>query len=94
MSVDKGIFNEGQRDTYDFHESKETPWRSNEEVDRYVPTHCCYCGVQCGMNLKVSGGKVVGVEPRNCCLHAVLVKFVGGIACGRLLLPEQRRAAY
>ncbi len=64
MSVDKGIFNEGQRDTYDFHESKETPWRSNEEVDRYVPTHCCYCGVQCGMNLKVSGGKVVGVEPR------------------------------
>jgi assimilatory nitrate reductase catalytic subunit len=64
MSVDKGIFHEGQRDTYDFHEGKETPWRSNEEVDRYVPTHCCYCGVQCGMNLKVSGGKVVGVEPR------------------------------
>jgi assimilatory nitrate reductase catalytic subunit len=64
MSVDKGIFHEGQRDTYDFHESKETPWRSNEDIDRYVPTHCCYCGVQCGMNLKVSGGKVVGVEPR------------------------------
>ena len=64
MSVDKGIFHEGQRDTYDFHSGKPEPWRSNEDIDRYVPTHCCYCGVQCGMYLKVSGGKVVGVEPR------------------------------
>lgn len=34
--------------------------------ERLVATHCCYCGVQCGMYLKVSRhGAVVGVEPRD-----------------------------
>ncbi len=34
--------------------------------EHLVPTHCCYCGMQCGMNLRVSDetGRVVGVEPR------------------------------
>ncbi len=33
---------------------------------RLVPTHCCYCGVQCGMFLKVDGsGRVLGVEPSD-----------------------------
>ncbi|MFI5275162.1 MAG: molybdopterin oxidoreductase family protein, partial [Ktedonobacterales bacterium] len=67
MSVDKGIFHPRQRDTYDFHAGrpKTTPWDSEQAIDRYVPTHCCYCGVQCGMYLKVADGKVVGVEPRE-----------------------------
>nr|WP_240483642.1 molybdopterin-dependent oxidoreductase [Streptomyces pathocidini] len=31
-----------------------------------VPTHCCFCGVQCGMYLRVDRrGKVFGVEPRD-----------------------------
>ncbi len=30
---------------------------------KYVPTICPYCGVGCGLNLVVSDGKVVGVEP-------------------------------
>ncbi len=30
-----------------------------------VPTHCAFCGVQCGMNLKVKDGAVIGIEPRN-----------------------------
>jgi assimilatory nitrate reductase catalytic subunit len=30
-----------------------------------VPTHCCFCGVQCGMHLRVKDGAVVGVEARN-----------------------------
>jgi assimilatory nitrate reductase catalytic subunit len=67
MSVDKRIFQprEGERsDTYDFHSEKPTKWESTEEIEKYVPTHCCYCGVQCGMYLKVEDGKVVGVEPR------------------------------
>lgn len=64
MSVDKHIFQQRTTDTYDFHESKPTGWQSDEEIDRYVPTHCCYCGVQCGMYLKVASEKVVGVEPR------------------------------
>ncbi len=33
---------------------------------RLVPTHCCFCGVQCGMFLKVdAAGRVFGVEPRD-----------------------------
>ena len=68
MSVDKGTFRgAGQNDTYDFHAGAPTaePWDSERQIDRYVPTHCCYCGVQCGMYLKVAGNKVVGVEPRE-----------------------------
>lgn len=33
------------------------------EIERLVKTHCCYCGQQCGMQLKVSQNKVVGFEP-------------------------------
>src|SRR5881296_1875431 len=28
-----------------------------------VKTHCCFCGVQCGIQLKVQDNKVVGFEP-------------------------------
>lgn len=31
--------------------------------DRLVKTHCCFCGVQCGIQLKVRDEKVVGFEP-------------------------------
>ena len=70
MSVDKGIFRlfrRNQPETFDFHSGDPAPthWKSDEQIDRYVSTHCCYCGVQCGMYLKVSAGKVVGVEPRE-----------------------------
>ena len=70
MSVDKGIFRFGRRnqpETFDFHSGDPDPtrWKSDEQIDRFVPTHCCYCGVQCGMYLKVANGKVVGVEPRE-----------------------------
>lgn len=33
------------------------------EPDRMVKTHCCFCGQQCGMQLKVKDNTVVGVEP-------------------------------
>src|SRR5215469_1432914 len=70
MSVDKGVFRshqQNQPETFDFHSGDQAParWKSGEEIDRYVPTHCCYCGVQCGMYLKVASGKVVGYEPRE-----------------------------
>ncbi|EFH82641.1 molybdopterin-dependent oxidoreductase [Ktedonobacter racemifer] len=70
MSVDKNIFRHlrrNQPETFDFHTGDHAPnrWRSDEVIDRYVPTHCCYCGVQCGMYLKVARGRVVGVEPRE-----------------------------
>ena len=31
--------------------------------DRLVQTHCCFCGQQCGIQLKVRAGQVVGFEP-------------------------------
>jgi assimilatory nitrate reductase catalytic subunit len=31
--------------------------------DRLVKTHCCFCGQQCGIQLKVRGNEVVGFEP-------------------------------
>ena len=41
-------------------------WQEAEIIpDRLVPTHCSFCGVQCGMYLKVADGKVIGVEPRD-----------------------------
>ena len=31
--------------------------------DKLVRTHCCFCGQQCGMYLKVRDNRVIGVEP-------------------------------
>ena len=31
--------------------------------DKLVKTHCCFCGVQCGIQLKVKDNKVIGFEP-------------------------------
>ncbi|MBI4661582.1 MAG: molybdopterin oxidoreductase family protein [Verrucomicrobia bacterium] len=33
------------------------------EPDRLVKTHCCFCGVQCGIQLKVKDDQVIGFEP-------------------------------
>jgi assimilatory nitrate reductase catalytic subunit len=38
-------------------------WDAGLEVDRVVPTHCCFCGQQCGIKLKVHANAVVGFEP-------------------------------
>ncbi|MFH8615100.1 molybdopterin oxidoreductase family protein [Streptomyces sp. NPDC017979] len=41
-------------------------WHADQHGETLVPTHCCFCGVQCGMYLRVDrAGKVFGVEPRN-----------------------------
>ena len=37
-------------------------WDSREP-DKLVKTHCCFCGVQCGIQLKVKENKVIGFEP-------------------------------
>jgi assimilatory nitrate reductase catalytic subunit len=34
------------------------------EPDRIVNTHCCFCGQQCGIQLKVKENVVIGFEPR------------------------------
>src|SRR5438477_4945032 len=33
------------------------------EPDRVVHTHCCFCGQQCGIQLKVKDNQVIGFEP-------------------------------
>ncbi len=38
-------------------------WDAGLEIDREVKTHCCFCGQQCGIILKVHDEQVVGFEP-------------------------------
>ncbi|MCC6457712.1 MAG: molybdopterin oxidoreductase family protein [Caldilineaceae bacterium] len=33
------------------------------EPDKLVKTHCCFCGQQCGVQLKVKDNQVIGIEP-------------------------------
>jgi assimilatory nitrate reductase catalytic subunit len=33
------------------------------DPDRLVKTHCCFCGQQCGLQLKVADNTIIGVEP-------------------------------
>lgn len=52
----------------DFHQAGAASagdWETDRVDERWVPTHCSFCGVQCGMYLRVAEGKVVGVEPRT-----------------------------
>ena len=43
--------------------AREDRFDTGVEPDKYVRTHCCFCGQQCGMQLKVKDNLVVGVEP-------------------------------
>jgi assimilatory nitrate reductase catalytic subunit len=47
------------------HLSSMSGMRSSTSVDpeRLVKTHCCFCGQQCGVQLKVRGNEVIGFEP-------------------------------
>ncbi len=38
-------------------------WQGRGEPDKLVKTHCCFCGQQCGIQLKVKDDKVIGFEP-------------------------------
>ncbi|HEU5291989.1 MAG TPA: molybdopterin oxidoreductase family protein [Cyclobacteriaceae bacterium] len=41
----------------------EDGFKGRHEPDKLVKTHCCFCGMQCGIQLKVKGNTVVGFEP-------------------------------
>jgi assimilatory nitrate reductase catalytic subunit len=36
---------------------------SRNPAEKLVKTHCCFCGQQCGIQLKVRGNTVIGFEP-------------------------------
>jgi assimilatory nitrate reductase catalytic subunit len=38
-------------------------WPRTGEDEKLVKTHCCFCGQQCGIQLRVRNNKVVGFEP-------------------------------
>jgi assimilatory nitrate reductase catalytic subunit len=46
------------------HDAPFEGWQADRVIDKVVPTHCPYCGMQCGMNLLVEKNHVVGLEPR------------------------------
>jgi assimilatory nitrate reductase catalytic subunit len=48
---------------YGPHVSPRTLARTTDEPDRLVKTHCCFCGQQCGIQLKVKDERVIGFEP-------------------------------
>ncbi len=40
-----------------------TGWTTDVQPDKLVKTHCCFCGQQCGIQLKVKDNRVIGFEP-------------------------------
>src|SRR5512133_2464843 len=38
-------------------------WHDEAGPETLVKTHCCFCGQQCGIQLKVRDNSVVGFEP-------------------------------
>jgi assimilatory nitrate reductase catalytic subunit len=45
------------------HLSERVRGTSSDSADRLVKTHCCFCGQQCGIKLKVKDNEVIGFEP-------------------------------
>lgn len=72
-------------------------WDAGIKVDRVVSTHCCFCGQQCGIKLKVKDDAVVGFEPRydfpfnegKLCPKGVK-RYLQGSHPDRLLEPLER----
>jgi len=65
MSVNKDVFQQRNTNT-DFQSHGLKDWDAHSRTpETLIPTHCSFCGVQCGMYLKVRQGQVIGVEPRN-----------------------------
>ena len=68
MTVNKDIFGRGSPFNYDFQGVglRTGDWEHADRVpEQLVPTQCSFCGVQCGMYLKVAAGEVIGVEARD-----------------------------
>ncbi|HEU4649456.1 MAG TPA: molybdopterin oxidoreductase family protein [Gemmatimonadales bacterium] len=67
MTVSKDIFDPQRSVNYDLQTAgaPAAGWAEAAHVpEALVPTHCCFCGVQCAMYLRVHQGQVTGVEPR------------------------------
>jgi assimilatory nitrate reductase catalytic subunit len=68
VTINKDFFDPERSVNYDLQTSGTSPegWTDAARgADRFVPTHCSFCGVQCAMYLRVKDGEVIGVEPRD-----------------------------
>ncbi len=73
--------------------------QSSGEPDKRVKTHCCFCGQQCGIVLKVKDNAVVGFDPweefpfnkGKLCPKGVK-RYMQGSHPDRLLYPLENRA--
>jgi assimilatory nitrate reductase catalytic subunit len=70
------------------------------EPDKLVKTHCCFCGQQCGLQLKVKDNQVIGFEPwyefpfnRGKLCPKGVKRYLQGAHPDRLLHAYQRDAA-
>ncbi len=86
-------------DRYGPHLNRTPPggWDADIDYDRIVDTHCCFCGQQCGIRLKVKDEEVIGFEPRydfpfnegKLCPKGVK-RYLQGSHPDRLLEPLER----
>ncbi len=70
---------------------------NGSEAERLVKTHCCFCGQQCGIQLKVNGNRVVGFEPweefpfnRGMLCPKGVKRYLQGSHPDRLLYAQKR----
>jgi assimilatory nitrate reductase catalytic subunit len=86
-------------DRFGPHLNHEPPggWRGRGEPEKLVKTHCCFCGQQCGIQLKVRDNKVIGFEPwmefpfnRGKLCPKGVKRYMQGNHPDRLLSPMKR----
>lgn len=72
-------------------------WQGRGEPEKLVKTHCCFCGQQCGIQLKVRGNNVIGFEPweefpfnRGKLCPKGVKRYLQGGHPDRLLAPMKR----
>jgi assimilatory nitrate reductase catalytic subunit len=73
---------------------------TTEDPDKVVKTHCCFCGQQCGIQLKVKDNVVIGFEPwdefpfnKGMLCPKGIRRYLQGAHPDRLLHAYQRDAA-
>ena len=66
-------------------------------AEKFVKTHCCFCGQQCGIQLKVRDNRVIGFEPweefpfnRGMLCPKGVKRYLQGNHPDRLLAPLMR----
>ncbi|HJP84325.1 MAG TPA: molybdopterin-dependent oxidoreductase, partial [Fimbriimonadaceae bacterium] len=72
-------------------------WQGRGEAEKLVKTHCCFCGQQCGIQLKVRANQVIGFEPwedfpfnRGKLCPKGVKRYMQGSHPDRLLSPMKR----